>query len=218
MAASAPTTFPSPRSLGLLRALRAVTGVVLGLLAAIGAVTTPLASLLLSTLFAALAWKAVRALHRSATAGLPPLPHPAMAAMSAALLPPAVGGTAVLGLGLVGVVAWVFAVVGALGWWSGSCPAPQPHPAGPDDGPETDDGSLHDLLRVVPLDTLLEEWRSTAEPAVSVGGEAGTRNRLRRMLIAELRWRDPAGTERWLCEAPEAPPDGYVQGTGDRAA
>ena len=70
---------------------------------------------------------------------------------------------------------------------------------------------------MLPIEVLFEEWRGTGEPAVLDRRDPGTRFRLRRLLVAELRRRDPVGTERWLSQAPEAPPEDYVRDTHDRA-
>ncbi|WP_100497921.1 hypothetical protein [Geodermatophilus chilensis] len=220
MSAGAPRTSSSTCGLGrgVVAALRSAGVVALGVLAALGALTAPQAALLLGAVFAALGWGFVRALHHGRASDLVSLPHPSSAAACTALLPAGAAGTAALGLGPLGVAGATIAVAVAIGWWGGSCGDPQPRQAERDAGPEPDDGSLRDLLGVVPVEVLFEEWRGTAEPVVLGGVDAGTRSRLRCLLIAELRRRDPVGTQRWLTQAPEAPPDGYVQDAPDRTA
>ena len=220
MAAGAPSMSSSTWRLGrgVIAALRWPGVVALGVLAALGAVTAPQASLLLGALFGALGWGFVRALYHSPATDLPALPHPLAAAACMAVLPAGAAGTAPLGLGPLGVAGATIAGAVAIGWWGGSCGEPHPRQAGRDADPEPDDGSLRDLLGVVPVDVLFDEWRRTANPVVLGGADPGTRFRLRCYLIAELRRRDPVGTERWLAQAPEAPPDGYVQDAPDRAA
>ena len=146
------------------------------------------------------------------------LPHAMAAAACMAVLPAAAAGTGPLGLGPLGVASATIAVAVAIGRWGGSCGGPHPRQAGWDADPGPDEGSLRELLGVLPVELLFEEWRGTGEPAVLGRGEAGTRFRLRCLLIAELRRRDPVGTERWLAQAPEAPPDGYVRDAQGRAA
>jgi hypothetical protein len=134
-----------------------------------------------------------------------------------AVLPAAVAGTATLGLGPVGVVGAALTVAVAIGWWGGSCALPDPQPTGRDARPGPDDGVLRDLLRTLPVGVLFEEWRDTAGEVVG-GGDTEDRIRLRGLLIAELRRRDPVGVGRWLAEAPEDPPDDYIRETRDRAS
>ncbi|MGY1634638.1 hypothetical protein ACI784_23300 [Geodermatophilus sp. SYSU D01186] len=218
MAAGAPWTSSSSWRLGrgAVAALRWAGAVVLGVLAALGALTAPLASLLIGVVAAALGWAFVRALHHSPEGHLPSLPHPMSAAAWMAVLPAVAAGTAPLGLGPLGVAGVTIAVAVAVGWWGGSCGEPHPRPAGQDADPDPDERSLRELLSVVPVGLLFDEWRRIAEPALDGRGPE-TRFRLRCLLIAELRRRDPVGTERWLSRAPEAPPDGYVQDAPDRA-
>jgi hypothetical protein len=219
MAASAPPV--SSPALDILRrvlqVLRLTAVVALGLVTALGAVTNPQTSLLLGAGLAALGWAPVRMLARSPEPDLPPLPHPAVPATWMAVLPAGVAGMATIGLGSLGLVGAILGVASVLGWWASSCVDPAPPPAGRDTRPGPADGSLHDLLRTLPVEILLEEWRDTTGKVVPGGGDTEECTRLRGLLIDELHRRDPVGAGRWLAEAPEAPPDGYIQETRDRA-
>jgi hypothetical protein len=177
MAVSASPVSLSARSLGrhLLRSVRGVATVSLVPLAALGAVTAPQASLLLGAVFAALTGALVHSVRRGAAVDLPPLPHPAVAAVAMAPLPAAVAGAAVFGLGLLATAGGTLGLVVAVAWWGGSCPALPPERTAPGDDPAPDDGSLRALLRAVPLDVLFDEWRSTAGSVVPAGAEASGR-------------------------------------------
>ncbi|MGY1707405.1 hypothetical protein ACI79C_22820 [Geodermatophilus sp. SYSU D00697] len=201
-----------------LRVLRRTGLVLLGSVAALGAVTSPQTSLLLGAGCAVLAWVPVRLLSRCTDADLPPLPHPAVPATRMAVLPAAVAGTAPLGLGALGLVGAVLGVAVVLGCWAASCAVADPPPTGHDAAPEPDDGSLRVLLRTLPVEVLFQEWRDTAGQAVPGGEDAEDRIRLRGLLIDELRRRDPVGVGRWLAEAPEDPPEGYVRESRDRTS
>ncbi len=203
---------------GAVAALRWPAGAALAVLAALGALTAPQASLLLGAVSAALGWGFVRALHHGSATDLPSLPHPMSTAACMAVLPAAAAGTGPIGLGPLGVAGATIAVAVAIGWWGGSCAEPDPRRAGRHADSAPGEGSLRELLKVLPVEVLFEEWRGTGEPAVLGRGDPGTRFRLRRLLVAELRRRDPVGTERWLSQAPEAPPEDYVRDTHDRAA
>ncbi len=220
MAAGAPWTSSSTCGLGrgVMAALRSAGVVALGVLAPLGALTTPRASLLLGAVFAALGWGLVRALHHGPAGSLPSLPHPMSAAACMALLPAGAAGTVPLGLGPLGVAGATIAGAVAIGWWGCSCGEPHPRQAGRDADFEPDDGSLRELLGVVAVEVLFDEWRGTEDPVVLGGVDPGARFRLRCLLIAEFRRRDPVGTERWLTQAPKAPPDSYVQNAPHRAA
>lgn len=202
---------------GVLAAVRSIGVVALAVLAVLGALTAPEASLALGASSAALAGAVVRALHRSPATDLPPLPHPAVAATWMAVLPAAVAGTAHLGVGPIGVTGAISAVLILDSWWGGSCPPLDEHVRSDTDR-EPDDPSLRDLLGAVPIDVLCDEWRSSAGPVDATDPDGAARTRLRDLLLAELHQRDPAGTARWLSEAPGGPPEGYVRDARDRAA
>ncbi|MGY1608435.1 MULTISPECIES: hypothetical protein [unclassified Geodermatophilus] len=217
MAASGVRVSSGTHGLGsaLLRALRPVAVVVLAPLVVLGALLSPGPSLAVGAAFAALAGGSVRLLHRASIPDLPPLPHPALVAAHAALLPAAVAGTAALGLLPFGLLAGVLAPAIAIGWWGGSVCEPGPHASVPAVTPQPDAESVHDFLRSLPVDVLLAEWRDLTGMGPSRDEDSGVRHAWRCMLVAELRRRDPAGTSRWLSEAPGVPPDGYVQDTTD---
>jgi hypothetical protein len=217
MAANAPPVWSPVVDLlrSALRVARRAGVVVVGLVTALGAVVNPPTSLLLGAGCAALAWVPVHLVSRCPDADLPPLPHPAVPATWMAVLPAAVAGASTLGLGALGLVCAILGVAVVLGRWCASCAVPDPPPTGRDARPGAVAGSLQDLLRTLPVEVLFEEWRDTAGEAVPGGGD---RTRLRGLLIAELHRRDPVGAGRWLAEAPEDPPDGYIRETRDRAS
>jgi hypothetical protein len=218
MAGTDPLFARRPRSLGrgLLRALRFAGALVLGLLAVLGAATIPGHSVALGVVFATLAWALVRVLRIGPAAEQPALPHPAAAAAAVGPLPAAVAGTVTLGLGPVGVAAAVVSVAVTIGWWGASQPRPRKLAAA--DDAVAGDGALQDLLRIVPVDVLFAEWRDTATPGEPDATDPGAEMGFRALLVSEFRRRDPAGTDRWLSEAPDEPPDGYVEHRRDRAA
>jgi hypothetical protein len=217
MAISRTSTWSSAR--GLARAtlvtLRPVGVAVLGVLAALGAVTNPRVSLLVGAALAALGWMYVRCLQHNPGTGLPRLPHPLSAAACLAVLPATAAGTTTLGLGPWGAAGAVSAVAAIVGSW-GSSPAGRLPPAESGIDRTRDGASLSDLLGRLPVDVLCEEWGGTAG-AVPDGEDAQARIRIREALISELHRRDPMGTTRWLTEAPDAPPDRYVRDTREGA-
>ncbi len=195
-------------------AVRASSLVVCGLLAAGGAVVAPAAALGIGALLAVLAGVVVTVLR--GVPELPPLPHPAVAGTRAACLPAAIAGAAALGQGA-GIVAVTLAAVTAtavVAHWSTRPPAAPPHPAPGGDTPGQDD-SLRQLLRHLPTDVLLDEWRSTQPGSGPPDDGPAARGRLRGLLIDEMRRRDPAGTRRWLADGAGGPPDGCVGGRPD---
>ncbi len=222
---------PSPRTLPqrLLRTSRSTGSLVFGLLAAIGAVIEPILSVTLGALFAAIAAMLVCALQY----GDPrPLPHPVVVGTAAGLLPATIAGGTAVGVGGLGVLwgAVALAVIAVANWWvspaapaiatpSGALPHDdRPHHDGPHDHRPHDDGSLENLLRSLPIDVLCDEWSRIATPAEWADGSTSGRMQIRRLLIAELRRRDDAGTSRWLAEDPRARPDRYVSSTRDQSS
>lgn len=194
----------------LRRALRAGALASYGTLAAAGALSAPAPSFLVGLLLGGTGGVLVAWLHRGGT-DLPPLPHPAVAGTALACLPAAIAGTAVLG-------SWAGVVVG-LGLVAGtsfvvhrvSLPAAEPAPPA-HGGPESvdDEESLRDLLRLLPGDLLLEEWRS-ARTGPTAGATPGGM-RLRQLLVDEILRRDPAGAGGWLEDGADDPPGGAVDG------
>lgn len=76
-----------------------------------------------------------------------------------------------------------------------------------------DHQSLRDLLQVMPLETLLAEWRalddlldelrSTRDPATAAVGRA--------LLLHELQRREPVGFSAWLASGATGPPDEHFR-------
>ena len=85
--------------------------------------------------------------------------------------------------------------------------------AGPHGGPGAgDEGSLRELLQVVPLETLLAEWRALDD----VTGERPGRDPAaaatdRAVLLDELQRRDPEGFAAWLAAGATRPPDEHLR-------
>ncbi len=192
--------------------------VLLGLFVPLGAVTFPQLSMLLGVVLAALAGGFVRMLHSGSGADVPTLPHPAVAAVFAGLLPAALAGTTILGMGPFGIAGGCLVAASAIGLWGASWASPSPVGQESEADRESDDGSLRDLLRTVPVDLLCDEWRAMATPLVPVNADPACRKQLRRLLLSELHRRHPVGTARWLLEAPEALPDHYIQDPRGTAA
>ena len=76
-----------------------------------------------------------------------------------------------------------------------------------------DDPSLRELLRVVPLETLLSEWRALGgQPADRRSSDsAGAAQVSRRLLLDELERRDPVGFADWFASGTTSPPDEHVR-------
>jgi len=198
----------------ILRGARGVSLVVFATLAALGALLAPGALLLLGAVIAAAGYAAGRALLEVQDAGLRPPPHPAKAAAGAAVLPAAFVGAEAIGPAALAVLAtglMVAAVVAALRWAGSSTPPPTRRRTAAED-----EASLRQLLPALPVDVLCEEWRGSSIPAGGDGGAGSPDARFRRLVVDELRRRDPDGTTRWLSEDPGSPPDGYVRDSGDR--
>lgn len=203
---------------GRLRAvLQTPVVIVVACVAVLGAVTRPGATVVLGSVFGGLTWALFRHQHSDGGRDLPNLPHPAVAATGAVVVWAAVAGTATLGLPVVGILGALMAVPVAVAWWC-RCPRPSAVPVRRDQQPGEDEAELVVLLRVLPVEDLFAEWRDNAQPWQPGAPEPHTRARLRCLLIAELGRRDPLGTRRWLLEAPDGPPDGYVTDRSERAA
>lgn len=201
---------------GLVGTLQPAAVAVVGLLAALGAVTRPGATLVLGAVLAGGTWALVTHLHSDSAADLPGLPHPAVPATAALLSSAAVAGTATLGMPVIGILGVLVAAPVAVARW---CSSGRPQAAHRyETRPGADEAALVDLLRMLSLEDLFEEWCRTGSPVDLDPAASAARTRLRCLLIAELGRRDPVGTRRWLLEAPDAPPEGYVTDRSDRAA
>jgi hypothetical protein len=198
----------------ILRAARSLAFVVYAVLTAMGALMLPGLALALGVPFALIGGALVALLHKDAER-LPPLPHPLVAGLCVGSLPVAVAGTTALGVPS-GIVIGLGLVIGAAAGveWLASAPARWPTRTAARADRVTDERSLRQVLRALPTDVLLAEWRSTHVSDDARGSEVVQELRMRELLIDEMQRRDPAGTARWLTESPDDPPDGYVRDRG----
>ncbi|MGY1669130.1 hypothetical protein [Geodermatophilus sp. SYSU D00710] len=216
MAASTPWLRPTSGTRTVLqRAVRLAAAVGLAPLVVLGALYSPAPSLLVGVAVAGVTGVLLRLLHRASIPDLPPLPHPAVAAVSAGLLPAAVAGTGTLDLLPFGILAGTVAPALAVGWWVGSAPELPPGATATAAVQDAERTPLQHLLPTLPVDVLFWEWRDVSGQAPFDGKDSGIRQLWRAMLVAELRRRDPDGTTRWLSEPPGVPPDGYVHDSED---
>jgi hypothetical protein len=190
----------------------------MGLTAPLGAATAPGLTVLLGVLVGAVAAALVDGLRHDMPVALP---HPAVVATVAALLPASAAGWSLLGLGAAGVLAGTLVPVLVLATAAvGARDATPVAPTVPSNEvttpPSSDDRALDALLRCLPTDMLCDEWQRTATSAEPSKGDSSAGLRLRRLLIAEFGRRDREGTTRWLSEAPDARPDRYVRDARDR--
>lgn len=195
---------------GPLRAARSLALVVHALLTAIGALMSPGISLVLGVLLAIIGAELVASLHQ-APEDLPRLPHPLVAGVGVGSLPAAVVGTATLGASPGIVIALGLALGAAAGLqWIASPPVGSPARMTATADRVKDERSLRQVLRALPTDVLLAEWRSTRTPGGARGSDLLLAVRMRELLIDEMQRRDPEGTARWLSDGPGEPPDGYI--------
>jgi hypothetical protein len=76
--------------------------------------------------------------------------------------------------------------------------------------------SLRELLHVLPLETVLREWRTLQHPTRRTRQPDPTPVvQARRLLLDEMQRRDPAGFAAWLAAGGNQPPDGHIH--DDRA-
>jgi hypothetical protein len=184
--------------------------VVYALLTAMGALMSPGISLLLGVLLAVIGAELMTSLHQAAE-DLPRLPHPLVAGVGVGSLPAAVAGTTTLGASPGIVIALGLALGTAAGaQWIASPPVGSPARTAATADRVKDERSLRQVLRALPTDVLLAEWRSTQTGRGARGSELLQEVRMRELLIDEMQRRDPAGTARWLSEGPGDPPEGYV--------
>jgi hypothetical protein len=154
----------------LRRTLRWTTATCLMILASLGAATAPWLSLTLAApaagVAAALAWS----MHEEGAQRARP-PHPAVAGAWASLVPASVAGATVLGPGAAAAAAAVLALT-ALGCTmrAALCLGRPGLHADTRAPVEPVTGTLENLLRVLPIDVLCNEWRSAASCAESAGG------------------------------------------------
>jgi hypothetical protein len=204
-----PAVAPRPLIGPVSRVSRVAAVVVLTPLVLLGAATAPGETVLLAVFFAAVAGTLVGLVHAASVDEVPFVPHPAVAAVAAAMIPAAVGGAAILGAAPLGFAVAILVVSLAVAAWGGSGAVPG--------GATTDPPSLGDLLGALPDDVLFDEWRRAAGPTRTDDADPAGRTELRELLVAELGRRHPAGTARWLSEAPGEPPERYLRGRGDPA-
>ncbi len=152
------------------------------------------------------------ALNRSCGDVLSPLPHPAVAAAAAGVLPAVQAGAMALGTtgGLL-VLPLVVAGSVAFSLWLPTVPpgAPLARAEGSRAAALTDP-ELRRVLRAAPTAQLLGEWRALQEQVDAGGPPSLEEVRVRDALIDELAARDPAGTARWLTEDPAGLPERHI--------
>lgn len=129
------------------------------------------------------------------------------------------GGAEVLG-GVGAVMTLALVLVAAVDLWarvratSHDVPvAGRPVSAAGNEPRTQNDGALRELLSTMSLRDLFDEWHGTQvhDGLLPTSPElAGARLKIRRLLIDELRRRDPSGVDRWLAEAPAQGPENYV--------
>lgn len=75
-----------------------------------------------------------------------------------------------------------------------------------------DEDSLRELLQVVPLETLLAEWRALDDlPDERPGRDPAAAAASRAVLLDELQRRDPEGFAAWLAAGTVRPPDEHLR-------
>ncbi|MGY1709344.1 hypothetical protein ACI8AC_07510 [Geodermatophilus sp. SYSU D00758] len=182
-------------------------------------VTTP-GTGLLGLLFARAAHETTRA----TTSG--PLTRFLPAAVVGALFVPFFAGVGQLGtlgarlfLVMVGLSA-ALSAVWAHDVWSSTAPSgsadPRPRPPSRPRDPQAETAPPRELLRVLPLDDLFAEWRSSAwqrRPSWDHPGHAAAR--WQEALLAEFRQRDPRGFDDWLRDGRRRGPEHHIQGRPD---
>ncbi|WP_409330363.1 hypothetical protein [Trujillonella humicola] len=182
-----------------------------GLLAAAGAVASPAPSLLIGAVLAATGGAIVAWLHHVPN-DLPPFPHPAVAGTYLACLPAAIAGTVVFGhwagviVGLGLVAGTSFAV-----HWVSQPPAGDP-PLAPGRPASADEDSLREMLRLLPEDALLDEWRTARAADGRSDGATPGATRFRELLIDEILRRDPGRAGAWLEDGSGGSPGGVAGG------
>lgn len=77
--------------------------------------------------------------------------------------------------------------------------------------PRGADVRLRELLQVLPLRTLLAEWRALSRLQPYAPVDAVVAVELRSLLLDELQHRDPAAFSRWLSSGAASPPDEHFR-------
>ncbi len=184
-----------------------------GFLIAIGSLAHPGLSVICGTAFGLAGGAVVAALLRHASADVPQLPHPALAAAMAGGLPAALAGSSATGpwggLLLVLLLTVVASLFGR--WITSSDPRVRAGLSGRHDLSPWDEELLRDVVSALPTDLLLDEWQVTQRCLATGAGDLMWEVRLRDLLIDELQARDPLGTARWLSEGLDHPPGRYIR-------
>ncbi len=73
---------------------------------------------------------------------------------------------------------------------------------------------LRELVRVLPMSALFEEWRSSEAVLDGAGGPTSRAAviQIRALLLEEMSRRDPAGVASWLDEGADGTPDRHIRG------
>lgn len=156
-----------------------------------------------------------RVLHRSLHPGIEaPLTNHLPAAVSTGLFAPFVIGMDDLGENSIYVyLAMVLlCAVAAVGWThaleaDGDAPVPHAPPRLTD----AEISSLRDLLRALPVDELLHEWRWTRSRLPT---DTHVALQVRELLLEEIQRRDPTGFREWLLDGIEHDPEHHIRGDG----
>ncbi|WP_136697178.1 hypothetical protein [Geodermatophilus dictyosporus] len=145
--------------------------------------------------------------------GRAPLQSRLTAATATGLFFPFISGTEALGPGgsSLSVVVILLTTLCGLHWIAQVSRETLPTGVPARASPCPDPSSLQPLLRRLPLDELLDEWRCSSA-GLHVDGHAAVR--VRELLLEEIRRRDPEGFRRWLGEGPGEDPRPYVRDAG----
>jgi hypothetical protein len=156
-----------------------------------------------------------RGVHRALHPGVEaPLTLHLPVALNTGLLSPFVVGMETLGEDSVPVfiVLTLLCTVAGVGWAHALGPeAVGPRPQAPPRLPDAELSSLRELLRALPVDELLHEWRwSRRRLRTDPHGAVQFRD----LLLEEIQQRDPTGFRAWLLDGLEQDPERHIRGDG----
>lgn len=139
-----------------------------------------------------------------------------IAGTTAALLPFLQGGRELAGVGtmIAFVVLGLVIIVGA-SWVNSLAAGANPVSTVQEAG---GDGSLSELLQVLPLETVFNEWRDLQEHPDSRCGPSNADAGVRALLLDEMQRRDPAGFAEWLSDGATDSPERHIRGDQGLAA
>lgn len=136
----------------------------------------------------------------------------ATARNTAAVVPFSEGVQALRGVGTAIVVVVLSLLIVVLVSWTSRLSGAAPRSPAPGTSARSDE-SLRDLLHVVPLETVFDEWRAVQDLPGQRADEAERRAaiRTRTLLLDEMQRRDPTGFATWLAGGASAPPEQHVR-------